>query len=363
MNKSKSVVLTVIKSILCAAGLLVAAAALLFGWLTVTEFRPAAEEKAEIAGEAFEMPGDVSDRTFTAMIWNTGYGALGDNADFFMDGGKSVNTADEARVRQNIKNISDRINKENPDFVLLQEVDVSSARSHRIDETAYFRGELGSRQSTFANNFLVPFIPYPLPPIGKVNSGIQTLSKYEMADSVRISLPCPFTWPIRIANLKRCLLVSRINLPDTDRQLVLINLHLEAYDSGEGKIEQTKVLRQFLAEEVKKGNYVIAGGDYNQTFSTVDPALYPPQEGKWQCGAIDTADFPADFRFLMDPEVPTCRSLDQPYAGADLETFQYYMIDGFIVSANVKPVSLKTLDEGFAASDHNPVLLEFSLAD
>lgn len=32
-------------------------------------------------------------KEISMMTWNIGYGALGDNADFFMDGGKMVNTA------------------------------------------------------------------------------------------------------------------------------------------------------------------------------------------------------------------------------------------------------------------------------
>ncbi len=361
MNKKQSVFVKLFKGILCAAGLLLAAAALLFGWLTATEYRPAPVEKAKIMGEAAAFPEDYVSETFRILTWNTGYGALGDNADFFMDGGKSVNTADEARVRQNLQAIADVAGALDPDLIFFQEADVSSARSHRIDETAFFREKLTGRQSTFGCNFRVPFLPYPVPPIGKVDSGVQTLSKYEMADAERITLPCPFTWPVRIANLKRCLLLSRIDLPDTDRQLVLVNFHLEAYDSGEGKIEQTRMLRQILSEETEKGNYVIAGGDFNQTFPTVDPSLYPAQEGKWQPGAMSASDFPEDFRLLADAETPTCRSLDRPYAGADHGTFQYYVIDGFVLSPNVEPVSLKTLDEGFTASDHNPVLLEFRL--
>jgi len=50
---------------------------------------------------------------------------------------------------------------------------------------------------------------------------------------------------------------------------VLVNLHLEAYDSGEGKIAQTKLLVEFLEQEYAKGNYVIAGGDFNQDRKSV----------------------------------------------------------------------------------------------
>jgi hypothetical protein len=60
----------------------------------------------------------------------------------------------------------------------------------------------------------------------------------------------------------------------------------------------------------------------------------------------------------MDSDVPTCRSLDQPYAGADHDTFQYYVIDGFIVSSNIEVKSCETRDIGFVQTDHNPVLME-----
>lgn len=52
-----------------------------------------------------------------------------------------------------------------------------------------------------------------------------------------------------MANLKRCLLVSRISVEGTDREFVLVNLHLEAYDDGEGKIAQTRQLAALLEAE------------------------------------------------------------------------------------------------------------------
>jgi endonuclease/exonuclease/phosphatase family metal-dependent hydrolase len=59
------------------------------------------------------------------------------------------------------------------------------------------------------------------------------------------------------------------------KYLVLVNLHLEAYDDGEGKKAQTEMLKQILQEEADQGNYVIAGGDFNQTFSGTDDSMYP----------------------------------------------------------------------------------------
>jgi endonuclease/exonuclease/phosphatase family metal-dependent hydrolase len=70
-----------------------------------------------------------------------------------------------------------------------------------------------------------------------------------------------------------------------------------------------------------------------------------------------------DWQFLMDETVPSCRSLDQPYIGADRNSFQYYLIDGFIVSGNLRVEALETQDLDFVASDHNPVLLRLTLED
>ena len=141
----------------------------------------------------------------------------------------------------------------------------------------------------------------------------------------------------------------------------MFNLHLEAYDSGEGKIAQTQMLAELMNAE--KGNYVIVGGDFNQIFSSEDASLYPAQPGKWTAGEIDVTQFGDGWQFLMDETVPTCRSLDQPYAGAEKEGFQYYLIDGFIVSENLRVDAVETQDLDFQVSDHNPVLLRVTLDD
>lgn len=335
----------------------------LLGVLTIGEYKPDDVETicqaSDVDPAQAALPAAGED--MRVVTWNIGYGALGDNADFFMDGGKGVNTADKDRVNENMDGIISTLQEIDADVMLLQEVDVNSNRSKHVDETQLVRDAFPSCDSTFAFNFKVPFVPYPLPPIGKVQSGLLLLSEYTMTESRRISLPCPFSWPIRTANLKRCLMVNRIPVKDTDKELVVIDLHLEAYDSGEGKIAQTKALLGVMEEERAKGNYVIVGGDFNQLFSNVDASAYPVYEDRWQPGMIDAADFGDGWTLLMDPSVPTCRSLDQPYAGADLANFQFYMIDGFIVSDNVEVKSLATKDAGFVYTDHNPVVMDVVL--
>jgi len=350
--------LRAIGTLLLIALLFVAA---LFVYLTVTEWKPADREAAAVEG--------TPSRTLytgvpvTMMTWNIGYGALGDNADFFMDGGKGVHTADVQRVTENLEGIMNEIASVTPEILFVQEIDVDSTRSHRIDELASFRRSLSAYASSFGTNYRVAFVPYPIPPLGKIDSGVATFSAYPIESSERVQLPISFSWPVRMANLKRCALISRVPVANSDKELVLVNFHLEAYDSGEGKIAQTKMLADLLNAEQAKGNYVIAGGDCNQIFSTADTTKYPAQEGKWAAGEIDVTQIAGDWQFLMDDSVPTCRSLDQPYAGADHATFQYYVIDGLIVSGNIRVDSLETVDLGFVCSDHNPVVMELTLLD
>ncbi len=327
--------------------------------LTLAEYKPAEREtvKAEGNGEKKLAPGD----TLHVLSWNIGYGALGDNADFFMDGGTHVETADETRVRQNLEQITAFLREEGADAVLLQETDLNSDRSHHVNEAETLKSAMTGYNSLFAYNFNALYVPYPLPPIGHVESGLITFSAYPVTAAERIQLPCPFSWPIRLANLKRCLLMCRIPLEGSEKELVLVNLHLEAYDDGSGKAAQTAMVAQLLQEEAEKGNYVIAGGDFNQILSNAETDV-KVREGLWTPGKIEVSAFGSRLLCMMDDRVPSCRSLDQPYSGADPEQFQYYFIDGFIVSDNLTVVKFENVSLDFAASDHNPVRMIVQLS-
>ena len=359
MDKKKFLWLKIVLGVVIA---LVAVVVVFFGALTVTEYKPEATEQLEIAGKASKELEDGD--SFTIMTWNTGYGGLDEKADFFMDGGENVQSSDEETVKANVKAVTDFIGESEADVVFLQEVDTDSKRSYGLNQLDMIAEQTDGFQNTFALNYKTLYVPYPMPPIGKVECGIATLSAFEVSDAQRVSLPCPFKYPVRLANLKRCLMVNRVPVKGSDKELVLVNLHLEAYDSGEGKIAQTKQLRELLESEAAKGNYVIAGGDFNQTFSNCDTSAYPlVSEDMWKPGVIDASEFSDSLQFVMDNTSPSCRSLDKPLYGNDASPskFQYYMIDGFIVSDNLHIDSLETKDLKFKNTDHNPVMMKVTL--
>ena len=186
-----------------------------------------------------------------------------------MDGGSKVQPDSKEVVEKNLAGISDILKDQAADFYFLQEVDIDAKRSFHINERAYYEKAL-DMSSIYACNFKCDFVPYPIPPIGKVEAGLVTMTDYQVESAKRIKLAESFSWPIKTCNLKRCMLETRIPIEGTDKELVLINFHLEAYDSGEGKKIQSRMLADKLQEEYKAGNYVIAGGDFNQQFESVD---------------------------------------------------------------------------------------------
>ena len=344
---------TLLKIILNLLLIVVLAVFGLLSWLSYTEYMPAPIEAVEV-GRPGEGGAVLTGEPMTVLSWNVGYAGLGKNEDFFMDGGKQSKPAESGVVYAYLDGIMKTIREQAPDLALLQEVDADSARTYKIDERPYLETDMDN--TAFALNYSCPFVPVPWPPIGKVNSGLFTMTQDLKIDRAeRISLPCPFTWPLRIANLKRCLLASYLPIEGSDRQLVLVNLHLEAYDDGAGKIAQTKQLRDFMEDEYAKGNYVIAGGDFNQVFPG-SLAQYPNRhEKQWTPGVLDETLLPEGWTLAYDLSTPTCRLLNQPYDPADTAGTQHYVIDGLILSPNVELLAVETVDAGFANSDHNPV--------
>lgn len=334
----------------------VLAAAIVIGWLSMEEYKPEAVEPAAVLADEAEKTLEAG-QELEILTWNIGYAGLGKDSDFFMDGGKETRAADEETVKRYLEGIAGYIEQSGADIKILQEVDTSSSRTFGIDEAQ----RLKNGDSVYALNYSCPFVPYPLPPIGRVNSGLLTVSENEIESAERVALPCPFSWPVRAANLKRCLLVSTMPVADSDKQLVLINLHLEAYDSGEGKIAQTKQLREFMQAEYEKGNYVIAGGDFNQIFPGGMESFPNTHAEIWTPGLLDEDSLPEGWRFACDIETPSCRLLNRPYDESDTENTQHYVIDGFILSPNVELLSVEGVDLKFENADHNPVLLRVRL--
>ena len=120
----------------------------------LTDYDPPTTMAVEITGEA----GGLAPDTLSLFNWNIGYCGLGEESDFFYDGGKSVRSPKEI-VEKNLAGILAQLNaaKAETDFFLLQEVDRHSSRSHTINEVDQVSAQLTGFSQAFGTNYKVSF--------------------------------------------------------------------------------------------------------------------------------------------------------------------------------------------------------------
>jgi hypothetical protein len=180
-----------LKRILTAILLLVAGFALLLGWATLADYNPPEALPAEIAGITADIGAD--DSVFTIQTWNIGYFGLGKECDFFFDGGKMTRPEKENYRRYSAEALNYLENQVRSDFYFFQEVDLYARRSYFDDQTGRLRNIFQGMESSFALNYVVPFVPVPLRnPMGKVNSGLLSFSAFRTAENTRYAFPTSY---------------------------------------------------------------------------------------------------------------------------------------------------------------------------
>ena len=298
--------------------------------------------------------------TITLLTWNVGYAGLDKDMDFFYDGGTKVITP-EVNCRANISEIENFLLKNDSiNFLFIQEIDKHSKRSYHINEYENIAKKLTNHYGFFATNYDVFFVPTPPSnPMGEVNSGIATFSKFIPEYSTRYSLPGVFGFPLQLFMLDRCFLVNRYKVRN-GKELVLINTHNEAFDEGGIRKAQMERLREFVLNEYNSGNYVVAGGDWNQYPPDFKPAFsenksFTGQVGNFRLMGIESDFMPGEWEWIYDPATPSFRTVIASYDPASTPTS---ICDFFLISPNLESVSVKCHHLGFANSDHNPIIMQ-----
>ena len=332
--------------------LLLAIAFVTYG--TITDYKPNKPESLTLYGRGDAVQSDV----FTFASWNMGFTGLGCESDFFLDGGKWVITPEEF-VDKNRQGAADTMQQlKDVDFILIQEIDEWAKRSYYHNHLKQFARILPRHNYAFATNLRV-WIPYPvLNPLGRILSGIATFTKFRPTENTRFPFVGNFWWPKSLYFPDRCMLLQRLPLKN-DKELVVINTHNSAYDDGRLKKQQMDYMHRIFTAEYEKGNYVVAGGDWN---------LNPPGYDNlhfWKEGMdispqipIEPDYLPKGWQWVFDLNVPTNRKSSKPYVKG--KTFTT-IIDFFLISPNIELQEVKGIDQDFAYSDHQPVCMKVRL--
>lgn len=321
----------------------------------------------------------TTEKNYSALTYNIGFGAYTPDFSFFMDGGKSSWAKSKDSVKETIKGAGELVASKDPDFALVQEIDLDATRSYHVNEYSILKENIPAYNCVFAQNYDSAFLFYPFTqPHGKSKAGLALFSKYPITGSMRRSFPISTSFT-KFFDLDRCYSISRVPV-DNGKELVIFELHMSAYGNSDAiREEQIRMLSEDMQKEYEAGNYVICGGDFNHDLKAADTqSKASDADNNTQTGSEDSAEpeswaypfprseLPEHFSFCLDQLSEdeknnlwnSARNADMEYVPGETYTVT---LDGFIISDNVECTKYENVNTGYSYSDHDPVYMEFQL--
>jgi endonuclease/exonuclease/phosphatase family metal-dependent hydrolase len=242
----------------------------------------------------------------------------------------------------NLQNVLLENEKINPDIIAFQEIDYQSSRSYFINQEERI-ANFGYNFRASAINWDKNYVPFPYWPFhmnfGKVVSGQSIISKYPLKENQRIVLS-------RVDDaafyrdafyLDRLAQVAKVIL--NGKEVILINVHLEAFDKPTRAVQFKEVITLFNSYKDKYPTILL--GDFNSKARDKKASV----QEIFEMEGVGNAAF--DVKNIQN----TFNSKD-PYKRID------YI---FYTKNSIEYVSGKVLNEFEQASDHLPVQMNFKL--
>ncbi len=380
MMKTKAKKVIKITGIILLALVIVLAAYIIYLYASYHRISDKQELQVEEISQNTEAGNELTtDKQYSALTYNIGFGAYTPDFSFFMDGGKSSWAKSKDSVKETIKGAGELVASKDPDFALVQEIDLDATRSYHVNEYSILKENIPAYNCVFAQNYDSAFLFYPFTqPHGKSKAGLALFSKYPITGSMRRSFPISTSFT-KFFDLDRCYSISRVPV-DNGKELVIFELHMSAYGNSDAIREgQIRMLSEDMQKEYEAGNYVICGGDFNHDLKAVDTqSKASDADNNTQTDSEDSAEpeswaypfprseLPEHFSFCLDQLSEdeknnlwnSARNADMEYVPGETYTVT---LDGFIISDNVECTKYENVNTGYSYSDHDPVYMEFQL--
>lgn len=234
------------------------------------------------------------------------------------------------------------------DLIALQEVDIDARRSFYVNQVQALATGLRYPETAIALNWNKRYVPFPPWPVsvqfGPLVSGQAVLSQLPITNHQRQVLDRVASQPFFYNALYLERLAQVVQVSGAGRSLVLINVHLEAFDAPT-RLRQTRFVRS-LAEDYARQQPVILLGDFNS-------ALNRPQEGD-----------PRSITELLSSEALRPVVVPDQWLQPDQLTFpadqpQYKLDYIFYTPRTLERLDARVVTEAAQASDHLPLVARF----
>ncbi len=288
--------------------------------------------------------------------WNIGYGALGARANFAADGGNDLRALTRHEIEAAVKAISEEVKKFGSDILLLQELANPNWLTRQVPVLGQIDDALKSYAASFWEGLRLPYVPKWI----NLSHGMGVFSQKFVADMQAYRLQTESGSVFAGIKKHYAKIVSRLPIEGTDREWVVINVHLAAFDK-DAKVRQEQIGEVFdLANlEYQRGHHVVIGGDWNMRLVAKDFPHRKRGENNFVAPDFPIEKLPPNWSIAADDKVPTVRALHRPY---EVGVNNTSIIDGFACSPNVRLLDVSTKDMAFEHTDHHPVTAQFKVA-
>lgn len=308
-------------------------------------------------------------QTVKVMTWNIQYLA-GKNYVFFYDlpdGTGPDERPSSKDIAVTLDEVARVIRYEDPDILLLQEVDCGAKRTDHRDQLADLLTKLPVKYSCYASAYYwkAAWVPHPRI-MGSVGMKLAVISKYRISSAFRHQLPVmPDNIFVKQFNFKRAVLEARLPVSG-GTEFVAMNTHLDAFAQGSNTMErQVARVKAILDGLSSRGLHWAVGGDFN----LLPPGdayhrLGPRQQGYYK-PMTELAGFFRDYQAVPSAEEAGSDSSWQFYTHFpnDPEIFQAdRTIDYLFLSRGLKlGEHYVRQNDTRSISDHLPVVAEVTL--
>ncbi|QXH52189.1 endonuclease/exonuclease/phosphatase family protein [Pseudomonas fakonensis] len=245
-------------------------------------WQPAPREAVPLACQGSAAPLSPG-QSLKVMTWNVQYLA-GKRYVFWYDQGHGNDTRPSTEdLAFNLDEVARVIRAEQPDIVLLQELDRDAKASGYQDQLALLRERLADLYpcSVQAYDWKAGFVP-DRHILGSVGRTLATLSRYPIDKAERLQLPNAADDALaRLRERQPAVLVSYLPVSDGSR-LAVLNTQLSPYHTGSDlQLRQVRHVAKVLDRLETQGTLWLIGGDFNLLPLGQYRRLPPAQRGSY----------------------------------------------------------------------------------
>jgi endonuclease/exonuclease/phosphatase family metal-dependent hydrolase len=269
-------------------------------------------------------------------------------------------------INATLNGLAGLIKQQDPDIILLQEVDDGAKRTDHADQLAQLLALLPAEYTCHASSIYwqAAYLPHPRI-MGAVGTKLSIISKYQISSATRIQLSLIPQDPItQLFNLKRALLDVRLPIKGAT-ELAVLNTHLSAFAKGTGTLDKqiTKINQRLTSLNQAKKPWLL-GGDFNLLPPNSYPLLATGQQAYYEASSAITTLYQ---QHLAIPTLEATQSKERhrwftyfpnnTHIKQPDRTLDYFFYSSQLTAHNAFVEQQKSL----TLSDHMPLIASFTL--